>query len=206
MMPQGLCMMVSLGLAGLLGSKINQKAVLVTGIILISCSAGLMAQFNTMTDFRTVTYTLCLLGLSAGLIFVPLSILSFTGISNSKMGNATALWNLLRNIGGSVGIAIVMTLIARGAQIHQNYLMDHMTPLDKGYRLTLERLTPLLHIRGYAGGAEGTIYGQLVRQATMLSFVDVYYLLMFMMLAVIPLAIFMKTGNGNGNGRKPSLH
>jgi DHA2 family multidrug resistance protein len=95
-----------------------------------------------------------------------------------------------------------MTFLSRGAQIHQQYLVDHMTSLDKGYNLTLERLTPLFDARGYAGGAEGTIYGQLVQQATMLSFVDVYYLLMFMMLAVIPLIFFMKTGNG----QKPPIH
>jgi len=204
MMPQGLCMMVSLGFAGVLGSKLNQKVVLVTGIILMAFSAGLMAQFNLATDFRTVTYTMCLLGVSTGFIFVPLSILSFTGVSNHKMGNATALWNLLRNIGGSVGIAIIMTLITRGGQIHQNYLVDHMTPLDKGYQLTMERLTPLLDLKGFAGGAEGTVYGQLVRQATMISFVDVYHLLVFMMLACIPLVFIMKTGNGNG--QKPSVH
>ena len=114
MMPQGLFMVVSLGLAGVLGSKLNQKAILVMGIILFAISAGLMAQFNMTTDFRTVMYTMCLLGFSAGFIFVPLSILSFTGLSNDRMGNATALWNLLRNIGGSVGIAIVMTLSPGG--------------------------------------------------------------------------------------------
>ncbi|HUN55252.1 MAG TPA: DHA2 family efflux MFS transporter permease subunit [Smithella sp.] len=202
MMPQGLCMIVSLGVTGALSSKINPKILLVAGLIIIAYSASIMARFNMTTDFKTVVFALCILGISMGLIFVPLSILSFTGISNEKMGNATALWNLLRNIGGSIGIALIMTFLSRGAQIHQQYLVDHMTLLDKGYNQTLARLTPLFDTRGYAGGAEGTIYGQLVSQATMLSFVDVFYLLMFMMLAVIPLVIFMKTGNG----QKPSIH
>jgi len=202
MMPQGLCMIVSLGVAGALCSKINPKILLVAGIIIIAYSASIMAHFNMTTDFQTVVFALCILGISMGFIFVPLSILSFTGINNERMGNATALWNLIRNIGGSIGIALVMTFLSRGAQIHQQYLVDHMTSLDKGYNLTLERLTPLFDARGYTGGAEGTIYGQLVQQATMLSFVDVYYLLMFMMLAVIPLIFFMKTGNG----QKPPIH
>jgi len=79
-----------------------------------------------------------------------------------------------------------------------------MTLLDKGYRLMLERVTPLFDLKGYAGGAEGTIYAELVRQAMMLSFIDLYYLLMIMMLAVIPLVIFMK--NGKGQGHTPSVH
>jgi DHA2 family multidrug resistance protein len=204
MMPQGLCMMLSLGVAGMLCSKINPKALLVLGLLGFAYSARLMAGFNTTTDFQTVVLAVCCLGLSAGFVFVPLSILCFTGISNDKMGNATALWNLLRNIGGSIGIAVVMTFISRGAQIHQQYLVDHMTLLDKGYRLMLERVTPFLELRGYTGSAEGTIYGQLIRQAMMLSLVDVYYLLMFMMLAVIPLVIFLK--NGKGQGQAPSVH
>lgn len=196
MMPQGFCIMLSLGLAGIFGTKLNQKAVLTAGIIMMSCSAGLMARFNLTTDFRTVMYTLCLQGISAGLIFVPVSVLSFTGVSNHKMGNATALWNLLRNIGGSVGIAVVMTFIARGAQIHQNYMVDRMTPLDRGYHLTMESVSPLFDLKGFAGGTEATIYAQLVRQATMFSFVDVYYLLMFMMLAVTSLVLLMKKAEG----------
>lgn len=204
MMPQGLCMMLSLGTAGMLCSKINPKIILVLGILIMAYSAGLMAGFNTSTDFQTVVLAMCFLGIGAGSVFVPVSILCFTGISNDKMGNASALWNLLRNIGGSIGIAVAMTFISRGAQIHQQYLVDHMTLLDRGYRLMLERVTPLLDLKGYAGGAEGTIYAELVRQSMMLSFVDVYYLVMFMMLAIIPLVIFMK--NGKGQGRKPSIH
>ncbi|MGA2781453.1 MAG: DHA2 family efflux MFS transporter permease subunit [Smithella sp.] len=204
MMPQGLCMMLSLGVAGMLCSKINPKAILVMGMFVFAYSASLMARFNMATDFQTVALAMCSLGISVGLIFVPVSILCYTGIGKEKMGNATGLWNLLRNIGGSIGIAVVMTFISRGAQIHQQYLVDHMTLLDKGYRLMLERVTPLLDLKGYTGNAEGTIYAELIRQATMLSFIDAYYLLMIMMLAIIPLVIFMK--NGNGQGQRPSVH
>jgi len=204
MMPQGLCMMLSLGMAGMLCSKINPRIILVLGLLIMAYSAGLMAGFNTTTDFQTVVLAMCSLGIGVGFVFVPLSILCFTGISNEKMGNATALWNLLRNIGGSVGIAVVMTFISRGAQIHQQYLVDHMTLLDKGYRLMLEQVTPLLDLKRYAGNAEGIIYAELVRQASMLSFIDVYYLLMFMMLAMIPLVIFIK--NVKGQGQTPSVH
>ncbi|MGD0275849.1 MAG: DHA2 family efflux MFS transporter permease subunit [Syntrophales bacterium] len=204
MMPQGLIMIVSLGVAGMLCSKVNPKILLVLGMLVFAYTASLMAGFNMTTDFQTVMISLCSLGVSAGFIFVPLSILSYTGISNDKMGNATALWNLLRNIGASIGIAVVMTFLSRGAQIHQQYLVDHMTLLDKGYRLMLERMAPLLELRGYAGSAEGPIYAELVKQATMLSFIDVYYLLMIMMLAVIPLVIFIK--RGKGNGQAPSVH
>ena len=159
MMPQGLCMMLSLGMAGMLCSKINPKAILVMGMFVFAYSASLMARFNMATDFQTVALAMCSLGISVGLIFVPVSILCYTGISKEKMGNATGLWNLLRNIGGSIGIAVVMTFISRGAQIHQQHLVDHMTrDLIRGYRLTLERVTPLLDLKGYTGNAESTIY------------------------------------------------
>jgi MFS transporter, DHA2 family, multidrug resistance protein len=204
MVPHTLFVMISMGVAGVLSSKINPKILLICGIVVMAYSAGMMARFNLTTDFRTVMFTLCVLGSSMGFIFIPLSILSYTGISNDKMGNASALWNLLRNIGGSVGIALIMTFISRGAQIHQNYLVDHMTPLDKGYQMTMERIAPFLEWKGFAGGAEGAIYGQLVKQATMLSFVDVFYLLMFMMLANIPLVLLMKTGKNNHQA--PSIH
>ena len=204
MMPQGLFMMISLALAGTLSSKINPKIILVFGILLNAYSAYLMAQLNMATDFYTVMYALCLVGLSTGFIFIPLSMLSFAGISNDRIGNASALWNLIRNIGGSVGIAIVMTLIARGSQIHQQYLVDHMSSLDKGYSLTLERVAPFLEWKGFAGGPEGIVYGELVKQATMLSLVDVYYLLMFMMTSMIPLVFLLKKDKDNKQMR--SIH
>lgn len=204
MMPLGLFMMLSMGMAAIVITKVNPKIVLALGIIVMAYSAGLMARFNTTTDFQTIVLAVSFLGFSAGFIFVPISILCFVGISNDKMGNATALWNLLRNIGGSVGIAVIMTFISRGAQIHQQYLVDHMTLLDQGYRLMMERMSSLMELKSYAASAEGAIYGELIRQARMLSFVDVCYLLMIMMLAMIPLVILMK--NGEGQGHAPSFH
>jgi DHA2 family multidrug resistance protein len=132
MMPQGLCMFVPLGMAGVLCSKINPKTILILEMLIFAYSASLIAGFNTTTDFQTVVLAMCSLGISVGFIFVPLSIPCYTCISNDRMGNTTALWNLLRNIRGSIGVAVVMTFISHGAQIHQQYLVDHMTLLNKG--------------------------------------------------------------------------
>ena len=113
------------------------------------------------------------------------------------MNSATGLINLARNIGGSVGISLVTTMQARLTQSHQTTLVSHMTPLDPRYRAALQGLTAMLHQRGssWAMGAhqaQGMLYGELQRQAAMLAFIDVYWILGVVCLAMIPLMFLMK--------------
>jgi DHA2 family multidrug resistance protein len=115
------------------------------------------------------------------------------------MGNATAIFNLLRNLGGSFGVAIITTILARRAQFHQVHLVEHFTPFDRNFQLAAPQISQLLQQRGFIPslqdqGSLGVIYGQLMKQATMLSFNDSFFLLSVMMMLILLLVLLMKKG------------
>ena len=121
------------------------------------------------------------------------------------MGNATSLFNLLRNIGGSVGIAGVVTMFARRQQTFINTLGSHVTPYSPQTRAMNHGLTSAFQAGGsdpvtashqaYAG-----MFGMVQRQAVMLSFLNVFQVLAVMFLAIIPLILFMKRPGKVGSG------
>jgi DHA2 family multidrug resistance protein len=106
-------------------------------------------------------------------LFVPLNTLAYSGLPPGKSNDASALINLMRNLGGSVGISYTTTLLAYGEQIHHARLAEHITPYD-GY--------------GF-GRALGTIAQAVVRQATMLTYIDVFWALAIASAIAAPLAL-----------------
>jgi DHA2 family multidrug resistance protein len=116
------------------------------------------------------------------------------------MGNATGLFNLLRNLGGSFGIATMTTLLARRSQVHQSHLVEHLTPYDLPFRDWQARLGDLFPGVGRSWKfwenplpLEG-LYQEVGRQAQMLAFCDDYWLLTLMFLALLPLVFLMRRG------------
>ncbi len=108
--------------------------------------------------------------------------MAFYFIPKEKFNNATGIINLARNIGGSFGIANVVTLLARRTQFHQGMLVSHMTPLDAAYRAMVSGAARILYAAGssYPDAqvqANGMAYGLLQRHATMLAFVDDFWLM-----------------------------
>jgi DHA2 family multidrug resistance protein len=122
-----------------------------------------------------------------------------SSIRKEEMGNATAIFNLLRNLGGSFGVAFITTMLARRAQFHQVHLVEHLTPFDRNFQIALPQISQILQGRWYNPslsdqGSLGVIYGEVIRQASMLSFNDAFYLLSMMMMLIIPLVLLMKKG------------
>jgi DHA2 family multidrug resistance protein len=125
------------------------------------------------------------------------------------MGNATGIFNLLRNLGGSFGVAFITTMLARRAQFHQVHLVEHLTPFDRNFQIALPNISQILQGRGFIPslsdqGSLGLIYGEVIKQASMLSFNDAFYLLSTMMILILPLVLLMKKGEAHGPG--PGVH
>jgi DHA2 family multidrug resistance protein len=123
--------------------------------------------------------------------------MAFSFVPKEKMNNATGMINLARNIGGSVGISLVTTLQARLAQKHQANLIENLSPINPRYRDMLQGITGALHIHGSSAAtasqqAQTLLYGELQRQAAMLSFIDVFWILGALCLGMIPLVLIMK--------------
>src|SRR4030042_655633 len=117
--PGGIASMIAMPIAGRLITKINPKAILAFGIIVAAYSTYLMSQFNLLADFNTIIWPRVVLGVGMGFLFIPLTTLTMSAIRKEDMGNASAIYNLLRNLGGSFGVAFVTTMLARGDKLHQ---------------------------------------------------------------------------------------
>jgi DHA2 family multidrug resistance protein len=203
--PGGIASMVAMLIAGKLVTKISPRAILAFGIALAAYSVHLMSQFNLLADFNTIVWPRVVMGVGLGFLFIPLTTLTLSSISKEEMGNATAIFNLLRNLGGSFGVAIATTFLARRAQFHQVHLVEHLNPFDRNFQLAVPQISQMLQDRGFVPlpqdqGSMGVIYTQLLRDASMLSFNDVYYLFSIMLFLILPLVLLMKKGREGAPG------
>ena len=113
------------------------------------------------------------------------------------MGNATSIFNLVRNLGGSFGVAVATTILIRRAQFHQSRLVDHLTPFDMNYIWSSQQTAQVLQYKGlepalaHKGGL-GVIYETLLNEAYMMSFNDVFYIIAVMSILLLPLVLCMK--------------
>lgn len=202
--PGGLATLLAMPIVGRLVTKVNPKGLLTFGIVAAASSTYLMSQFNLSADFITLSIPRIVLGMGMGFIFIPLTTLTLSTIPREEMGNATSIYNLLRNMGGSFGVAFVTTMIARREQFHHMRLVEHLTPFDTPYRLAAQRGAELLQYKGVAEsssgyGGLGLIYREFQRQAAMLSFNDTFFTLCIMMSCVLPLVFLLRRAKGSGS-------
>jgi DHA2 family multidrug resistance protein len=175
----------------------------IAGVVIVASSLFHMATFNLDIDFRTAMMARIYQSAGLAFLFVPINVMAFYFIPKEKINNATGIINLARNIGGSFGIANVVTLLARRTQFHQGILVSHMTPFDLAYRAMVSGSARALYAAGSSltdaqAQANGLAYGLLQRQATMLAFVDDFWLMGLTFLALIPLMFLMKKSRPHG--------
>jgi len=125
--PRGLGSLATTPLAGYLISKTDPRRLLAFGLVLGSLTMFSLSGLNLNAGYWDIFWPQVFQGVALSFLFVPLMALSMAGISKEKMGNATSIFNLMRNIGGSVGIAIMTTFLARRTQMHQNVLVGNIT-------------------------------------------------------------------------------
>jgi DHA2 family multidrug resistance protein len=195
--PGGLAIFLVMPIVGLSIRVVNPKLIIAIGLVIIAYANYLMSGFNMSADFMTIIWPRVVMSIGMGMVFIPLTTISLSSTPKEEMGNATSVFNLVRNLGGSVGVAFSATMLSRGTQIHQAYLSEHVTSFDLGYRNAVNQSAQLLSLRGMdpvtaqQAGA-GAIYNELLRQAYMLSFNDVFYVLAIMMICMLPLILFMR--------------
>ncbi|HDO35967.1 MAG TPA: DHA2 family efflux MFS transporter permease subunit [Nitrospirae bacterium] len=191
--PGGLATMVALPIAGRLVEKRNPKVVLLAGIFISGLATYMMSRFNLQAGFWTLVWPRVVLGVGMGFLFIPLTTLTLSHIPKEHMTEATAMYNLLRNIGGSVGVAFVTTTLARRAQFHQTRLAEHINPYSQPYRITAEHINSFLASRGIENvSPDRLIHFELIRQSHMLAFNDAFLLVSLLMAAILPMVFLMK--------------
>jgi DHA2 family multidrug resistance protein len=195
--PGAILTLFTMPLVGRLLTKVQPRWLVVFGLMILSLGMYRLSVLSLQTGFWTWVFTWTISRGGLAFLFVPINVTAFAHIPREKTGSATGLINLTRNMGGSIGISLVTTFQERFAQAHQNVLAGHLTPLDPAYAARLQGLQSGLQAGGSspalaAQQAQDMIYGELTRQATMLGYIDVFRLLSYLCLALIPLMFLMK--------------
>ena len=195
--PGGFLVIFLLPVVGKLLTRIESRWLVVFGLSMLALSLFHMAHFDLEVDFGTAMMARVYQSAGMAFLFVPINVMAFYFVPKEKINNATGIINLARNIGGSVGIAGVVTMLARRAQFHQAVLVSHMTPLDSAYQAMLSGAKQMLLAQGSdpvqaAHQAQGLAYGLLMRHASMLAFLDDFWLMAVASLGMIPFMFLMK--------------
>jgi DHA2 family multidrug resistance protein len=150
----------------------------------------------------SLLWPIVLSGASMSLIFVPLAATTMGTLPNEEIGNASGLYNLMRNVGGSIGIAIMNTMLARHEQVHRNDLVHSMNGASHAFQQQYQAMWGYLTQYSAAGTAGKQAFkmmdGMLNQQAALMSFVDDFRYLGFVCLLCAPIAFAMKRVRGRG--------
>ena len=188
---------VSIMLAGRLFNRVDPRSLVFFGCLAAGYGALDMTHFNPDIGYWEIAWPGFFRGLGSGLIFVPITTLSMSAVSREHMGTASGLFNMVRTIGGSVGIAILITLLSRGAQIHQQYLTAHVN----AYNPEVWQRIALVNSGAVPGLADtgiqqasvlALIYKGVQHQALLLAFLDNFRIVAYLFFALSPLVFLMK--------------
>ena len=194
--PRGMGTLVSVTLAGRFLKKLDSRLVIVLGLTLLAASLFLLSGIDLEISIFSVIWPNVLMGFAIGMVFVALTTAAVSTMSNQMIGTATGLYNLMRGMGGSIGIAVITTFQSRNAQFHQSVMVSHLTPYTVTFQETFQKLAHLFTVTGNSAGAQArayrAIYTTLVAQSTVCAFLDIWRMLGYLALCSIPLALFFK--------------
>jgi DHA2 family multidrug resistance protein len=161
----------------------------------------MLSSINLNAGYWDIFWPQLIQGSAMGLLFVPLSTMSMASIPREKMGNATSLFNLMRNLGGGIGIAFVATSVSRSTTAHSAILSERLNPYSPQSVAAVNGARSMFMARGSdwntaTSQAYGVLYGMVHRQAAMIAFVDIVRLLAMIFILAIPLVFIMKRPRG----------
>ena len=195
--PGGFGTLIFMPIVGKLVGRWDSRLLIMTGFALAAIALFKMSDYTLSVSFWQAAHPRIYLGVGLAFLFVPLATITFAFVPEEKTGTATGIFNLMRNIGGSFGIAAATTILATRAQFHQSRLVGDVTPLSPGYlhwqNATVGHLTaagqPPMQAQQTA---LGLAYKTVQTQSSWLSFVDAFWLAGVLMLILIPLVLVLR--------------
>ena len=205
MLPRGLGSFLFMPIVGILMGKVEPRKLLGAGLIVAGYSLYALSRLNLNAGYWEIFWPQLIQGMSMGLLFVPLTTITNDPIPREEMGNATSLFNLMRNIGASIGIASVTTLVARHSQAHTNELGRFINQFNLAAQSMYRAMVAGFMSKGmdqataskqaYAG-----LWGMVQQQAAMMSYLDAFFLLSVMFICCVPLIFLMRKPTKQGGG------
>lgn len=206
--PGALLIIFILPAVGFMLSRIEARYLVGLGLVISALALFHLTGISLNIDYRSLVIARIYQAIGLAFLFVPINTAGFAFIPKDRNNNASAIINLSRNVGGSIGISVVTTMLSRRAQFHQERLVSHLTPYDGQYQSALRRAATALIAHG-AGAADAAaqapmvIYRTMQRQATAMAFIDDFWLVGVSVVVVVPLVFLMKK---NRPGRAAMAH
>ena len=195
--PRGVGAILAMPVIGVLTSKIDNRYLIATGFFLFGISSLWFGHINLGISQWSLLWPIIISGFGSGCVFVPLSTTAMSGLPNNELGNASGLYNLLRNIGGGIGISLVNTLIARHAQLHRNEMLHGLAEGNPEFDARLRAISAYLLGNGTPPNvaiqrAYALLSGSLDQQAALWSYVDDFRYMALACFACIPIVFMLK--------------
>jgi DHA2 family multidrug resistance protein len=197
---RGWGMLLATPLVGIMVGKVDNRLLVGAGMIFTAVSSLLMGNFNLDMSADAYFWPNFIQGMGISLTSVPLMTVAMSTIRNEQMGNATGLFALARNLAGSIGIAVAIAMVSRGALRHQAYLVSHLTPYDLPYQTAMQAgpqvLAQSMGTAQAEPGTLGALYQSVILHSNMIAFADEFRWLALVCFIVTPLVLLFKKGDG----------
>ncbi len=203
LMPGGFAIMLLLPLVGFLLSKYSPRWLLLFGLVMLSGSLFHMTNFDLDIDFHTVVVARIFQAVGMAFLFVPINTAAYAFLPREKNNAASGLMNLARNIGGSVGISVVTTMLDRRTQFHLNSLANNLSLTNPALQRMIQGATSAMVAAG-ASAADATnrayalVQATVQGQATMLAYIDCFWFLGVAIMLMVPMVFLIKKGKPGG--------
>jgi DHA2 family multidrug resistance protein len=197
LMPGGFAILIAMPVVGFLLGRYDARMLLLFGMCMLSFALFHMTRFDTAIDFRTLATARVFQAIGLAFLFVPINTAAYAFIPRNKSNAASGLINLARNIGGSIGISLVTTMLARRTQFHQASLVNNIHKGNPSLQAMMSATTHMLMSHGSSAyqashQAYALVANTLDQQATMLAYIDNFWLLAVSVLVMIPFVFLMK--------------
>ncbi len=199
LMPGGFALMFMMPIAGALVNKFQPKYLMAVGLSMTAASMWWLTKFDTQIMFHHLVYVRILQCLGLPLFFIPLNTIAYSNLPPGKSNGASSMMNLMRNLGGGIGISVAATLLTRRGQMHHERLASNVT---RGYRPFVDYMNS---IGGFTRRNIVGFHGVVQQQATMLSYLDVFYIFTFGTLFVVALVLCLKKVKPRDQGAEPVM-
>ncbi|YCI06177.1 DHA2 family efflux MFS transporter permease subunit (plasmid) [Ensifer sp. D2-11] len=195
--PGGFALMLVMPLVGRMTGRVDARLMIAFGLAIAAWSLYRMSHFNLTVDYWSIAEARIVQAIGLGFLFIPITTLAYVGLPPEKSNSASALINVSRNIGGSVGISFLGTMLQRHEQAHHTVLVAHVTPGSPAYRQVLTGLQQHFMVAGSSEQqalhqAQAVIADKIAKQALTLSFLDNFLLLAMIFVALVPLVLLMR--------------
>ena len=204
--PGGIASLFAMAFVANLIGKVDSRLLVLFGAVMNTAAIWLLRSVDLNVDFGYVMLSRLVQGFGLGFLFVPIGTAAFSHLPPQKLGQATGLFNLLRNEGGSVGIAVSATVLARHAQAHHARLGEHVTSwglATQGWLADARRgLSAVSGLDPESARAlsVGLLQGTLTRQAVTKAYVDVFWMLTWAFVLFLPFILMLSRGDGKAAG------